>query len=1638
MSKRQFKSQASSSRVASGAGFGGFGSTSSGSTLSYLTEPPNLSAISDANVVVAFKNLSKKDGTTKSKALEDLRAYVQAHPFELDGGVEDAVLEAWVKFYPRISIDNSRRVRELSHILQFELLKSARKRMEKYIPKIVGSWLGGTYDRDRAVARAANDGTKSFLDTTAKMALFFKRCESPIIDYAQEALGETAQTLSDERTMSADDMQAKYFRVIGSSISLFSNLLGILDKDTILKHQEKYEGIISGNKKLWAFASCEDAFVRRAIDQLMLVCLIKLPAVIESGLELVSHTFIAEALKSSQTTSAFQLLNLLVSLTSKYPEVWTSSYKAKKSPLSRLRTFVEKGSQGGPPDYWTKLGMLVLGLPDGVLPSESDVLLEFLRAFRRGISNREEPRTNAGVAWATYFSIADRFITLLSPEAVQEKLLPEGIFPVFEQYLHPTPSNDSWAIGTNISTLAKGLGLCVSVKGDGKTALKDEWARLEKDFTSKILTSLPEQSKDYNASQTAVIAISHRWFKLLAEVLKADQPDTRDLLVPSSQRIITACLGSMVSRNGKPYSAAATVESALRLTPTAVGSSPETLAAVESFLENEIPTLILSPSGPYLVSILNLFRTLPDKKASFESIWQSTIDGLLALPETSSQSQAIAKLIANDAVSKISQENSGLQEFLLQGNAKAIQGNPDARALSEAAITFRSLSSATSAKVLDRVLAALDTRDSGLDGALKSLEFISKSQPGLLNTQSSIHVTLITKLLGLTEISDSTLASRANTLRAIIEKSSGPTDSETPHQSSLVHVVRENLETAVPQSLTIETLVQQASKVIADAPGSPPTAIFPDTRIWSEALLPLLGQAPNPALGVMRPFAGSVFLVTQSSTIPNTRPARDINGYSIPLRMAMYTTALLLHEDLSDLLPEELQVELYYLLALSSELANDQIDLLEDNKLFVSHQDPDAVAEVRQFLINAHEILGDAAGNANFWRDHAGAKQSPQDTSPVVRLLISKLLEASSTNTPFAYYSSKALGGLIQALVSAHGWQNDGSEAWLTKLDILKTSTNNILGASAVLIGLEDSLRSSKMINTLCNRLISDVAGAKAQSEKTLGLLVLLNSVLSVYDEEDLPVANNRLVFAVKQILSWTEDLAVADAQLASEACRALQKLLPAIKDVYGSYWETTFDFCVSIWESNEDAALSNERLPMIGMSLKLYSILQKMADDDNDDLKEAFELSREQACDGLVKLLKLDRSKETQPLEFVDTMLSRQVTKIPADRIKDLTEFYPLVASDFRMVQSAAFDVLHKALPKVQQELSVNVLLDGTTAQLPLELLSLLLNTPSVQDIPDPSEFPSSIRGYLLSWLIVYESYTTASLKVRNDYSELLKTENYIGPLLNFMFVILGHSDADPLNLERARIDSSMIRHYDMWKANDSESNERSMNWLLVNIYYLCLNYTPGLVRTWWFSCDSRQTSLAVDSWTQKFFSPLVVEDTLDEVEKWAANQEPPADDEKDLVIKVSKRSREIFAGYEVDELMMQIVIRFPDNYPLEGVKVEGLNRVAVTEKKWLSWLRNTQGVITFSNGSIIDGLTAFQKNVTGALKGHTECAICYSIIGPDKKTPDKRCQTCNNLFHSNCLYKWFSSSNQSTCPLCRNPFNYGVDTARRRRGEE
>jgi hypothetical protein len=95
MSKRTAKAHASSAKAASAFG-STFGSSAAAfgvasSQLSYVTEPPDLSGISDAGVKVLFKNLSKRDSTTKAKALEDIQAHISREP------AEEGLLEAWVR-----------------------------------------------------------------------------------------------------------------------------------------------------------------------------------------------------------------------------------------------------------------------------------------------------------------------------------------------------------------------------------------------------------------------------------------------------------------------------------------------------------------------------------------------------------------------------------------------------------------------------------------------------------------------------------------------------------------------------------------------------------------------------------------------------------------------------------------------------------------------------------------------------------------------------------------------------------------------------------------------------------------------------------------------------------------------------------------------------------------------------------------------------------------------------------------------------------------------------------------------------------------------------------------------------------------------------------------------------------------------------------------------------------------------------------------------------------------------------------------------------------------------------------------------------------------------------------------------------
>ena len=75
--------------------------------------------------------------------------------------------------------------------------------------------------------------------------------------------------------------------------------------------------------------------------------------------------------------------------------------------------------------------------------------------------------------------------------------------------------------------------------------------------------------------------------------------------------------------------------------------------------------------------------------------------------------------------------------------------------------------------------------------------------------------------------------------------------------------------------------------------------------------------------------------------------------------------------------------------------------------------------------------------------------------------------------------------------------------------------------------------------------------------------------------------------------------------------------------------------------------------------------------------------------------------------------------------------------------MQQTAFDILHKRIPAAQEQISVEAALDKSTARLPEELLSLILDAPTMAALVDASferTMPLPLRGYLLSWLLVFD----------------------------------------------------------------------------------------------------------------------------------------------------------------------------------------------------------------------------------------------------------------------------------------------------------
>ncbi|CUS15547.1 unnamed protein product [Tuber aestivum] len=1627
------------------------------SPLSHTSEGPDLSAVSDPSMVVLLKLLSKKDETTKSKALEDLQVKITGLE-----DVEDIVLAAWIRLYPRLSTDISVGVRRFAHIVHGIISQKSGKKVARHMSEIVGPWLAGLYDSDRGSARAAGESLNAVFSTQEKIRNVWAACQPDILDYCSSVIeNETVKSLSDERQFSSDEAESKFARVIATCVHTVAHLISSFSPDLVVtsqlpseeieKQSEKYEGLF-GKSHLWEFGSYDDPYLRRSIYKLVrtglsLAIADGLIGFILLNLEVVANTLMVKALLSPQTGSVGELLDAILDLTSHTYKAWISvTPPRQKTPLSLVIEFIKRGSQGGSPEYWHRVSKMITLMPREILPKDVGGVTELIESILDGLWGGPEPRSHVTAAWSAYFRVCYHMMAtgeVDTQDEVTAYLLRDALYPVFEGFLLRNAENARYKLpyfGAEIC--AAGIAMAGEM-ADAQIAnlvAMEVWEKVG----GSIMENINPDAVQGADSPGDRASRWRKWVDFSAEILKRDSNYVVDHVKQSIVKTLQLSLDRVIREKGENVEITSLLESLLVQCP-GVLKIEEVKKSVALFFADHASELMSSPSWKHVLSGLIACARKAAGEESFRGAWDKNIRALL-VPSLGKgrREAAVIQLLRSTptmlqgklpfvqeldtyVVSKV-RESVSTDNTVGWEMMRAAMTSPGT-VISEAAVTtmFIELSSNFSSEEEDRTVRVLE-----------QLRLVSKEALAEFSRSES-GVEFLSTLLVLTGSPSDEIANAAGRLNKILEKELS--NSSGALVSSLLDALLESVLEPKDSDPGLNFLAERAHDLVHRAPEDERIALAEKVLFnedqWRTSLSPFLRRAPKLSLAVSNPIGGAVFLVKDlQNDVSSGEIVRDLDGLSRVLRMAVFIVEFLKTmgiperkdgktTDILKGIPDGSRATLLRYLMLVSVLANDNITIRESNDLWNQYSSG-METEMLEFVFESQRLFIESL------KDEPEPVAGGVDSLPgYISRLLDYLMDMSKQETPEGFYSARILETVISTLSEDRKFSSEQSQSWLKSIDIRKGQ--EIHRSAALLTGLGESLEHTKEAERLRNGLASDITGIVASRAGEVGLrkIVLLNAALPKPGQDILPLPQQRAIFLIKHLLSWFEDEAFAvnpSYSVIAEASKAITTVLPVVKELYGEHWELLCEFVANCWEMC--TTVEEVDLPVIFASLKLFQALKSLHK-VNDDFEDAWNGQADAMQTSLMRLLRCSRvgDEHDQPRSLCNSLLARLTKGINLKYIGSPEETYSLLNVPSRSIQEAAFEVLHRHIPSVQEEVSVEAALsreENFELSLPQELLSLVMEPPACDEaleLDSERGMSWSLRGYLLAWILIFDHFENSSFRVRTAYVEALRDADFLAPLFNYTFDILGHSrgkpiDASKLPFETYTLDSSL---------EDSTDSAREVHWLLTHIYYLALRHTPSLVKRWWTECKSRQRVLAVEEFTERYMSPLLIERELSSVQAWIQSHSGGGEDEE-MAVKILKAlTIEVTATYPIDDQHMEIRVRIPPTFPLRQVEVEGVRRVGLTEKDFRKMQLASQTVINFQSASIIDGLTLFRKNMALHFEGVAECAICYSIVAvtPDRRLPSKACSTCRNKFHGTCLFKWFKSSNSASCPLCRTAFS-------------
>lgn len=218
------------------------------------------------------------------------------------------------------------------------------------------------------------------------------------------------------------------------------------------------------------------------------------------------------------------------------------------------------------------------------------------------------------------------------------------------------------------------------------------------------------------------------------------------------------------------------------------------------------------------------------------------------------------------------------------------------------------------------------------------------------------------------------------------------------------------------------------------------------------------------------------------------------------------------------------------------------------------------------------------------------------------------------------------------------------------------------------------------------------------------------------------------------------------------------------------------------------------------------------------------------------------------------------------------------------------------------------------------------------------------------------------------------------------------------------------------------SEKSEREAGAAAGAAFARALQRLPALSRRLGTERLNHALARSTEQFVEAKVAPLLAAAEIEKVRAWGAFG---GAGDGDLRARGSVAAREVVANYTFSDVTLEICLSLPAAFPLRPVTVEARSRKGMSEARWRKTILGMTTLLRNKDGSLVEAVELWRRNLDRTFEGMDECPICYSVLHLSSAAlPKMRCKTCKNMFHSECLLKWFTKSNASACPLCRSAF--------------